>query len=153
MSFIIESRTISKKLPHYIIPPLLKNYYNKNWELQLLQPLIILIGIYIPPCVFWTKKIIKQITVQWHSVWKSPRMSDLNFSILAFSTYFWPIKTDLSGNSVWPQALGFQKLAKLDHFWHFLMNFCPLKFVNEARFARNVEWDFFCDFKTPCVSK
>ena len=26
---------------------------------------------------------------------------------------FWPIKTDLSGNSVWPQALGFQKLAKL----------------------------------------
>ena len=22
--------------------------------------------------------------------------------------------------------------------------------VNEARFARNVEWDFFCDFQTPC---
>ena len=25
----------------------------------------------------------------------------------------------LSGNTVWPQASGFQKLAKLDHFWHF----------------------------------
>ena len=23
--------------------------------------------------------------------------------------------------------------------------------VNVARFARNVEWDFFCDFQTPCV--
>ena len=38
--------------------------------------------------------------------------------ILAFSTSFWPIHTDLSGNSVLPQALGFQKLAKIDHFWH-----------------------------------
>ena len=24
--------------------------------------------------------------------------------------------------------------------------------VNVARFARNVEWDIFCDFQTPCVS-
>ena len=39
-----------------------------------------------------------------------------NFGI---STNFWPIKTDLSGNTVWPQASGFQKLAKMDHFWHF----------------------------------
>ena len=23
--------------------------------------------------------------------------------------------------------------------------------VNVARFARNVEWDFFCDFQTPCL--
>ena len=23
--------------------------------------------------------------------------------------------------------------------------------VNVARFARNVEWDFFCDFQTPCA--
>ena len=39
--------------------------------------------------------------------------------ILAFSTNFFPIKTDLSGNTVWSQASGFQKLAKMDHFWHF----------------------------------
>ena len=60
-----------------------------------------------------------------HSVWKSPKMSLLNFGI--FHQFFDLFKTDLSGNSVWPQALGFQKLTKLDHFWHFLMNFCPLK--------------------------
>ena len=40
------------------------------------------------------------------------------FDILAFSTNFCPIKSDLSGNTVWPQASGFQKLAKMDHFWH-----------------------------------
>ena len=41
------------------------------------------------------------------------------FLILAFSTNFCPIKTDLSGNTVCPQASGFQKFAKIDHFWHF----------------------------------
>ena len=25
--------------------------------------------------------------------------------------------------------------------------------VNVARFARTVEWDFFCDFQTPCLCK
>ena len=40
-------------------------------------------------------------------------------SIMAFFNNFCPIKSDLSGNTVWPQALGFQKLAKIDHFWHF----------------------------------
>ena len=57
--------------------------------------------------------------LQPHIVWKWLKMSHLNFSILAFFTNFWLIKTDLSGSSVWPQALGFQKLAKFDHFWHF----------------------------------
>ena len=54
-----------------------------------------------------------------HSVWKLLKMSHLNFLILAFATNFCPIKTDLSGNTVWPQASGFQKFTKRDHFWHF----------------------------------
>ena len=54
-----------------------------------------------------------------HIVWKSPKMSHLSCWILAFSTNFGPIKADLSGNTVWLQASGFQKLAKMDHFWHF----------------------------------
>ena len=62
-----------------------------------------------------------------HIVWKLLKMSHLNFWILAFSTNFCPIKTDLSGNTVWPQASGFQKLAKMDHFLAFLINFCPLR--------------------------
>ena len=61
-----------------------------------------------------------------HIVWKLLNMSHLNFGILAFSTNFCPIKTYLSGNTVWPFE-GFQKLAKLDHFLAFLINFCPLK--------------------------
>ena len=31
---------------------------------------------------------------------------------------FCSLKSDLSANPVWPQASGFQKLAKIDHFWH-----------------------------------
>ena len=72
----------------------------------------------------------------------------MNFSILAFSTNFWPIKTDMSGNSVWPQALGFQKLAKLSIFGIF-NELLSTQNVNVARFDRNVEWHFFCDFQTP----
>ena len=47
---IKETSTIVKQLLHH----------NKNSELQLLQPLIIPSGIYIPPSVFSTKKAIKQ---------------------------------------------------------------------------------------------
>ena len=56
-------------------------------------------------------------TVQ--SVWKSPKKSHSIFSILAFSINFCSIKSDLSGNTVWPQTSVFQTLAKIDHFWHF----------------------------------
>ena len=88
----------------------------------------------------------------FNSVWKMLKMSYLNFWILAFSSNFWPIKIDLSGNSVWPQAIGFQKLAKLDHFRHFL-NVLSTQNVNVARSARNVEWDFSNDFQTPCKNE
>ena len=54
-----------------------------------------------------------------HTVWKLLKMSHLIFLILAFSPIFGPIQADLSGNTVWPQASGFQKLAKMDHFWPF----------------------------------
>ena len=57
-------------------------------------------------------------------VWKLLKMSHLNFGI---STNFWPIKIDLSGNTVWPQTSGFQKLAKNGPFLAFLINFFPLK--------------------------
>ena len=42
----------------------------------------------------------KSITSALHSAWKSPKMSHLSFSILAFSTIFCPIKIDLSANTV-----------------------------------------------------
>ena len=41
------------------------------------------------------------------------------------------------------------KLTKIDHFWHF-NELLSSQNVYIARFARIVEWDFFCDFQTPC---
>ena len=41
------------------------------------------------------------------------------FLVLAFFTNFCPIKSDLSGNTIRPKSSGFQKLAKIDYFWHF----------------------------------
>ena len=41
-------------------------------------------------------------------------MSHLN--LLTFSTDFCPIKYDLSGDTAWTQASGFQKLAKVTIF-------------------------------------
>ena len=40
-------------------------------------------------------------------------------------------------------------LISIFQFWHFPSNY--ITNVNVARFARNVEWDFLCDFQTPCV--
>ena len=77
-------------------------------------------------------------------------MSHLSFSILAFSTNFCPIKNCLSGNTVWKVASVCQKLAKLTIFGIF-NELLSTEIVNVARFARNVECDFFCDFQTPCL--
>ena len=84
-----------------------------------------------------------------HIVWKLLKMSHLNFWILAFSTNFCPSKTYLSGTTVSRQASSFQKLAKMNHFRHFWLTFVTQN-VNVARFARNVEWDFLCNFQTQC---
>ena len=40
---------------------------------------------------------------------------------------FCPIKIDLSGNTVSPQASSFQRSRKNGPFLALLMNFCPLK--------------------------
>ena len=55
-------------------------------------------------------------------------MSHLNFATLAFSTHFWPTKIDLSGKTVRRQGSGFQKLTKIEHFWHFHQAFVHYKY-------------------------
>ena len=57
------------------------------------------------------------------------------------------MKNDLSGNTVWPQGSGVQKLAKIGHFCIF-DELLSTQNVNVARFARNVERNFFSDFQT-----
>ena len=51
--------------------------------------------------------MIFSTTQKPHIVGTSPKMSH-------FLNHFYPIKSDLSGNTVSPPALAFQKLAKVD---------------------------------------
>ena len=71
--------------------------------------------------------LLYRVTKQYLSVWDDDiiytvfeNRSKSRIWIFVFS----PFKSDLSGNTVWPQASGFQKLPI---FWHFFMNFYPLK--------------------------
>ena len=77
-----------------------------------------------------------------------PIMSLLKFSILAFSTNFCPIKSCISGNTVWKVASGFQKLAKIDYFLTFSKDFLSTQNINVARFARTFECDYLGDFQS-----
>ena len=66
---------------------------------------------------------------------------------MAFSIKICPIKSDLSGNTVWPQNLGFQNSPK----WTIFGFFNELLSSQNANVARNVEYDqcdFFGDFQT-----
>ena len=65
--------------------------------------------------------------------------------ILAFSQIFVPLKSYLSGNTIWPQASNFKNSPKLTIFGIF-NELLSTQNVNVARFAL-VEWDFFCNFK------
>ena len=68
------------------------------------------------------------------------------FLILAFSTNFRLFKIDLSGNTITLfdcKVQVFKNLPKLI--------ILSTQNVKVARFARNVEWDFFYDFQTLCL--
>ena len=51
---------------------------------------------------------------------------------MAFSTNICPIKSDLSGNTVSPQASNYLKFAKMGHFLPFLIKFRQLAMLNDT---------------------
>ena len=67
-------------------------------------------------------------------------------SATVFRYNFCHFKIDLSGNTVWPQTTGIQNSPKWTIFGIF-NELCLLLNVKVARFARNVQWDFFCNFQ------
>ena len=74
-------------------------------------------------------------------------MSHFSNIILASSTNVFPIESDLSGNTVWSKASDFQKTRQIGLFGIF-KELLSTHNVNVARFARNVQWDFFCNIQT-----
>ena len=97
---------------------------------------------------FSTMKIFNHCTVFENH----PKCRTWNCQFWHYSPFFGLLKIDISGNTVWPQALGFLKLAKIDNFGIF-NELLSTQNVNVARFARNVECDFFCDFQPLCSKK
>ena len=73
----------------------------------------------------------------------------IRFSDFGIFRQFLSNKTNLSGNTVWPQVSDFQKLAKSTIFFGIFNELFSTQNVTVARFARNLEWDFSCDFQTP----
>ena len=63
------------------------------------------------------KKMHENLYFCINSVWKSPKKS--HFWFFNFGIFY----QLLSGNTVWPRALGFRKLVKIFHFWHFSLPF------------------------------
>ena len=70
----------------------------------------------------------------------------MDFLTLAFSTTFCLMKSDLSGNTVSPQASGFQNSPNYIVFDK-LNERLSTQIVNVARFARTAEGGFFVIFK------
>ena len=66
-----------------------------------------------------------------HSVWKSPKMSHL-FGFWHFPPILVELKLTCLVTLFDRKVSGFQKLAKLNHFLAFLMNFCPLKWKRSS---------------------
>ena len=74
--------------------------------------------------------------------------NDSKCLILAFSTNFCTIKIDLSGNTVWQQTSGFQKLAKIDHFGQFQWTFAHSTFCSfKIDLSGNTVWQHFFGFQ------
>ena len=80
--------------------------------------------------------------------WKIYQDVSWEFFISGISHQF---KIDLSGNTFWLLALGFQKVAKLIIFGPF-NELLSTPNVNIARFSCHIKWDIFCDFPTLCHS-
>ena len=110
-----------------------------------------------------TKKILNYSRIIWILAPKMKKKSNhnilfknhqkcriLSFEFWRFSPFFCSIKSDLSGNTVWPLTSGFQKLAKIDHFGHFSINFCPHSKCKCSSLRSQCWMRFFCDFQTPC---
>ena len=88
---------------------------------------------------FWSLHYLNR---KVHIVWKLLKMSHLNYQILAFSTKVTCLVT------LFDRKLQiFKNSPKWTTFGIFNL-LLSIQNASIARFARNVEWDFFCDFQT-----
>ena len=102
--------------------------------------------------LFFCQNQIQKKTCYWtppkkyiHSVWKSPKMSHLNFGI--FHPFLSYLKLTCLVTLFDRKLQVFKKSPKWTIFGIF-NELLSTQNVNVARFARNAKCDFFCDFQT-----
>ena len=81
-----------------------------------------------------------------HNVWKSLKMSHLIFLILAFSTNFFVLLELTCLVTLFNQKFQVFKKSPSSPIFGIFNELLSTQNANVARFARNVECDFFCDF-------
>ena len=67
--------------------------------------------------------------------------------IIVFLIIFCLIKTDLSDNTILSQASDFQKLAKIDHIWHFWLFFVRSKCKRSLLLLTMLKETYYVIFK------
>ena len=98
--------------------------------------------------------ILSKITARWrfcHSVWKSPKCCIWIFEFWHFLSIFVQLKLTCLVTLFDRKLQVFKNSPKLTIFGIF-NQLLSTQNVNVARFARNVEWYFSCDFQTPWPS-
>ena len=97
-----------------------------KWESSLLLESVYHKKLYKSP----TKKGKSPAVNPWKSTFtvfeNHPKCLIWVFEFWQFPPIFGPIKSDLSGNTIWPKASGFKNSPNWP-FLAFLLNFCPLK--------------------------
>ena len=88
------------------------------------MPKMVHFGDFLKPISLRSKSITRHVNFNRTKI--GVKSQNANWTPVAFEFFnlnifnrFCPIKIELSGNIVSAQASGFQKLAKMDHFWHF----------------------------------
>ena len=79
---------------------------------SLKMPKMVHFGEFLINFILRSNSVTRQINLNWTKI-------DVKCQNVVFFKKKFLIESDLSGNTNWPQVLGFQKLVKNDHFWHF----------------------------------
>ena len=98
----------------------------------------------------WFTSIWKDTINVWHIVWKLLKCHILIFEFWPFPPIVVLLKLTCLVTLFLTASFRFSKTRQNWPFFDIFKKLLSTQNVNLAHFARSIEWDFFCDFQTPC---